>query len=112
MDMPYYFNRFGYISLSPIKNKDACAFYITKYITKDMSCRLKDAGEHLYYCSRGLNRKEVFLYGDIDIDEKYKRAFYRNEFCNILWCDYVPDLILEKFKDKIENITDKLVIDI
>lgn len=106
LDMPYYFNRFGYISLSPIKNKDACAFYMTKYITKDMSCRLEDVGEHLYYCSRGLKRKEVFLYGDIDIDDKYKRAFYRNEYCNILWCDDVPDLIKEKFKDAIENVND------
>ena len=79
LDMPYYFNRFGYISLSPIKNKDACAFYMTKYITKDMSCRLEDFGEHLYYCSRGLNRKEVFLYGDIDIDEisPYRKTSFR-----------------------------------
>lgn len=105
LDMPYYFNRFGYISLSPIKNKDACAFYMTKYITKDMTCRLEDLGEHLYYCSRGLKRKEVFLYGDINIDEKYKKAFYSNEFCNILWCDDVPELIKEKFQDRIEYVT-------
>ena len=85
---------------------------MTKYITKDMSCRLEDVGEHLYYCSRDLKRKEVFLYGDIDIDEKIQTGFYRNEFCNILWCDDVPDLIKEKFKDKIENITDNSVIDI
>lgn len=106
LDLPYYFNRFGYISLDKIRNKDAASFYITKYITKDMTFRSMDIGKHLYYISKGLKHKELYLNGDIRIDNKYKRAFYSNEYVNILWCDKVPDLIADKFKDKLENLED------
>lgn len=57
MDMPYYKNRFGYISLSPVKSHEKVSRYITKYISKDIGARLNDKGEHLFYASKGLSGK-------------------------------------------------------
>lgn len=104
LDLPYYKNRFGWISLDKIRDKTACSFYITKYITKDMSDRINDIGGHLYYCSKGLNHKEIVVGSHIDIDEKYKRAFFRNEYCNILWCDEIPEIIKEKYNEFIDRL--------
>ena len=34
------------------------SYYITKYISKDLSSRRDEVGKHLYYCSRGLKVAE------------------------------------------------------
>lgn len=49
-----FFNKFGYCSLAPIRSVLGVSYYITKYISKDLSSRRDEVGEHLYYCSRGL----------------------------------------------------------
>lgn len=61
MDMPYYRARFGYISLSKVKNHERCASYITKYISKDVTATAghMEKGQHLFYASRGLAGKET-----------------------------------------------------
>lgn len=76
-------NKFGFCSLSPIKDPTACAFYMTKYITKDMCSRKSDLGQHLYYCSQGLNRSvhwaEVYNNSselDLYLTQKY-------DFCEV-----------------------------
>lgn len=51
-----YASKFGFCSLAPIKDKYAVSFYITKYITKDLSARAGALGSHLYYASHGLSR--------------------------------------------------------
>lgn len=56
-DLPYYGCRFGFISLSRIRDKERTARYITKYISKSMTSRADAVGKHLYYASRGLNGK-------------------------------------------------------
>ena len=48
-------DKIGFNSISKIKNYTAWCKYITKYITKNIALDLKK-GEHLYYCSQGLNR--------------------------------------------------------
>ena len=84
-------NRFGFISLDKIRNKDAASFYISKYISKDLSKRIKMSA-HIYIIAlKAQNKRKLYISSNIEIEEKYKRAFYRNEFCNILWCDKVPD---------------------
>lgn len=57
---------FGYCSLAPIRDPVATAFYITKYVSKDLSRRSGDLGKHLYFHSRPLRKAEkasdVYLY--------------------------------------------------
>lgn len=55
LDIPYYRNRFGYISLSAVKDHERVSRYITKYISKSMSSRVADKAKHLFYSSKGLN---------------------------------------------------------
>lgn len=63
LDMPYYANRFGFISLDPIRNLERCSSYISKYITKDMGAIQVAFGEHLFYASHGLQGKTEIARG-------------------------------------------------
>ena len=53
-----FLDRYGYCSLAPIKDPVATAFYISKYISKDLSRRVGDLGKHLYFHSRPLKKAE------------------------------------------------------
>lgn len=53
-----FLDRYGYCSLAPIKDPVATAFYISKYISKDLSRRAGDLGKHLYFHSRPLKKAE------------------------------------------------------
>ena len=53
---PAYADTFGFTTLEPIHNKEAVAKYITKYITKSIGDTHVGLNNHLYYCSKGLNR--------------------------------------------------------
>lgn len=61
-----YQNKFGFCSLAPIRNQVATAYYITKYISKDLSQRAGDLGKHLYFHSRPLRKavavSDVYAY--------------------------------------------------
>jgi len=63
---PDFQDRYGYCSLAPIRDPIATAYYITKYISKDLSRRSGDLGKHLYFHSRPLKKAEkasdVYLY--------------------------------------------------
>lgn len=56
-DWTRYRETFGFVDLEPVRNRDAAARYITKYVTKGMDSTAKhlDLGKHMYYASRGLN---------------------------------------------------------
>lgn len=58
LNWPDYMNKFGFCSLAPIKSPVATAFYITKYVSKDLSKRGGDLGKHLYFHSRPLQKAE------------------------------------------------------
>lgn len=66
LNWPDYMDKFGFCSLAPIKDPVATAFYITKYVSKDLSRRGGDLGKHLYLHSRPLKKAEkasdVYLY--------------------------------------------------
>jgi len=53
-----FLDRYGFCSLAPIRDLVATAFYITKYISKDISQRSSDLGKHLYFHSRPLRKAE------------------------------------------------------
>lgn len=60
-----YSEKFGYCSLGPVKSQIGSAFYMVKYITKDLSRSLDALGLHCYWPSRGLAgaEKTVEFYG-------------------------------------------------
>ena len=77
-----YQEKFGFCSFGKIKNKVACGFYITKYITKDLQDAAIGVGLHRYYPSRPLNRakKHGEIYGQCSAFDKYLTNHY--DFCD------------------------------
>lgn len=67
LDWSAYSDRFGYMSLGEIKDKNRVASYILKYIRKDFDKSITDLGAHLYYCSKGLKRAEVLFRGRAEL---------------------------------------------
>ena len=63
----------GFVSLSPVLNPIGAAFYMTKYITKDIA--VSGYYDHLYYVCRGLNTArpvaDVYQYS-----QKLEDSFY------------------------------------
>lgn len=58
LNWPDYQQKFGFCSLAPIRDPIATAFYISKYVSKDLSRRAGDLGKHLYFHSRPLRKAE------------------------------------------------------
>ena len=77
-----YSQRFGFCSFSPIKDKVAVSFYITKYITKSLGNDVSRLGAHLYYASHGLSK--ATKHGDIYGFCQYLDNFLVNhyDFCD------------------------------
>lgn len=56
-DWPKYRNSFGWVDVEAIRNRDASARYITKYLSKDyqeITAKEIETGKHLYFVTRGL----------------------------------------------------------
>ncbi|GHV37077.1 hypothetical protein FACS18949_17150 [Clostridia bacterium] len=56
---PAYAEKFGFVSLDSVRDKERCASYISKYITKQVENTDIGVNDHLYYCSKGLIRKQL-----------------------------------------------------
>lgn len=84
LDMPYYRNRFGYISLGRVKSHERCASYITKYISKDVKSTSEHMkkGAHLYYASRGLKGKEILW---VATTPQHIQGGFKNEYGIFKW---------------------------
>lgn len=65
LSFPEYSRRFGWATLSPIKDPRKAAGYISKYITKEFSARAEAFGCSLYYPCRGLNKAEEVFRGEV-----------------------------------------------
>ena len=78
-----YSKKFGFCSVGEIKNQEAVAAYITKYISKDMAKTNIGLGNHLYYCSLGLNRAEIIKQGKLVTSPTYWD--YENEYVKVKW---------------------------
>lgn len=85
LDLPYYRKRFGYISLSPIRDKCKCASYVAKYITKDTAATAHalGSGYHTFYASRGLQGRTVITQGLLDGFQ----TDWQNDYVGITWTD-------------------------
>ncbi len=55
---PDFQDRYGYCSLGRVRDPVATAYYVTKYIGKDIAQRAGDLGKHLYFHSRPLKKAE------------------------------------------------------
>ena len=91
MNWKRYAESFGYVTCEPIRNLEATAKYITKYITKDLVSSQVGLNKNLYLCSHGLNRAETIYRGHIAND-------FQPDFCN----DYVA---IKTFKTEEEALT-------
>lgn len=65
LDWPAYREKFGYCSIDKIRNHEAVAKYITKYISKDLANCVKELNAHMYYCSHGLKRAQEIKRGTL-----------------------------------------------
>lgn len=78
MNWACYAQKFGYVTCEPIRNLEATAKYITKYITKDLVSSQVGLNQKLYLCSQHLNRAKTICRGHIV-------KCFQPDFCN----DYV-----------------------
>lgn len=66
-NFPAYAKKFGFCDLEPIADKERCASYVTKYVTKNLesTAAVLDSGAHLFYASKGLNRCKRVVAEDV-----------------------------------------------
>ena len=83
-----YSEKFGFFTATKIKSHDACAKYVTKYITKNVVETALDNGAHTYFASQGLKRKERVFHSDYELcpitdwgfeNDYVKTVFYETE---------------------------------
>lgn len=77
-DWPQYRDKFGWVDIETIRNRDAAARYITKYVSKGLDSTAKhiDLGKHLYFVSRGL-RQPVLQFQKENASVAFPKAFPR-----------------------------------
>lgn len=92
---PGYAKKFGYVTCERIRNLDACAKYITKYITKELGEGVSRLNEKLYLCSHGLKRAEIAYRGHL-VQE------FVPDFCN----DYVATKVFPSFDEALALFDD------
>lgn len=77
-----YRKKFGYFTCTKIENTTACAKYITKYITKDLSATSRENGAHLYFASQGLKGRECLVKNSFD-ECPFSSWDFENEYVKI-----------------------------
>lgn len=105
LDWPAYHNKFGFVSLSAIKDSVATAKYITKYISKDVGKAVSQCGAHLYYASKGLKRADtIFLSKNTEL---LVYPDFENEYVKIISIDNTK----EDFHEYISCSDSDIIID-
>ena len=84
----------GWTVCEPVRNQEAAARYVTKYIVKDLARSVDELGAHLYYCSHGLQRSSRVKKGRL-VDAALlavmgSTGYYAGEHCTTYWFDYNP----------------------
>ena len=69
-----------------IKHYEACAAYVSKYITKQLADLAKS--KHLYFCSQGLKKPEL-VFDEDGVPFPFEQAEHEDEyvrcFCPLSW---------------------------
>ena len=96
---------YGHFDCSFIKDYEASATYVSKYITKDLISVMK--GAHLYFSSKGLRRPSLVF--DEDNVPFPMKPQYADEFCKLSWAsggDVIGDLLPSWYDDMCADIRD------
>lgn len=75
-------DKFGFLNVEPIRNRERAVNYITKYITKDLEHSVKDMGAHLFYASQGLKSAAEMKRGYL---AKEFIPDFENDYCKGKW---------------------------
>lgn len=94
-----YAEKFGYVTCERIINFEACAKYVTKYITKELVKTSVGLNNHLYYCSKGLLRAERIRKGYL---VKQFEPDFANDFVAVKTFTNISEA-LAYFSDNIDN---------
>lgn len=99
-----YHKSFGFFNCSRIANYNACAFYVSKYITKDLLEVGK--GRAVYMCSLGLTRPELVF--DADDMPCVFTPEYENAYCAVSFqrSDLESDFSVMAFNSECPDIFD------
>lgn len=99
-DWPAYREKFGYISIDKLRNKDKTVNYILKYINKDLQGSINKLGAHLYYRSRGLKKADIVFRGKADLlcpwDYEHPDGYCKVKTFDLLTEDYTQYLRLKE----------------
>ena len=85
-----YNKKFGFSDFELIKDSKKCAFYVTKYITKDLSNSVTELNAKLYYCSKGLRTAQVIMRGQLL--EPLKSVDFENEYVKVKYYQSLEEL--------------------
>lgn len=95
LDWLPYKNKFGYISISPVKNQEAVSKYITKYVSKDFGQAVTEKNRKLYYVTRGLRIADVIKKGTLSGKESIPfQDIYENEYVKTVMLTSIEGLSL------------------
>lgn len=99
-DWTAYSSAVGYTICEPIRSPEAAARYVTKYITKDLARSVSQSGDHLYYCSKGLQRAQRIKKGRLTADSLQSvcapvTGEYSGEHGSVRWYDYSDELLAQ-----------------
>lgn len=87
-DCPAYHQSFGYCTVLPARNKEACAHYMTKYVLKTFDDEnFERVSRRRFFCSKGLKSPIVIMPSEIDLEDfeiqalsKYTEKVYLRRF--------------------------------
>lgn len=85
---PAYADKFGHVTIEPIRSHERAVNYILKYINKDLERSVTTLGAHLFYASQHLQKAQEIKRGTLT--EQFPVDF-ENEYCKVTWfnsCDY------------------------
>ncbi len=107
-NLPDYQKKFGFCSFGKIRNRDAAAFYATKYISKSFLGGARKVGLRLYYCSQGLNHSEYAdsVYGPCPDLDRWLTNHYR--FCSTGFIHFDREPGYDPVQDILEIQRDQL----
>ena len=80
-----YSKRFGIFNCSKIKTSEGVAYYVTKYVIKELS--KIPTGVNLYAHSKGLKKADV-IYHSYNDSEMLITPSYKNDFCKVAYDKY------------------------
>lgn len=89
-----YSDKFGFCDLEPIRNPEAAAKYVTKYISKNLFHSVTDLGAHLYYRSRGLAEAVLVKKGIMKSGSPFlEKPQFENDYCGISSYPYSEEML-------------------